>query len=153
MDKRFPNYCIETHNAEAHYWNQNLAEHRGGDLKAAVMKCLHLSNAPLRYWCYCAEFVCFARQHLAQSGIGWRTPHEMLFGETSDISVFRFTFWEPIWYYDRNLKFPDAKMLPGHFLGIAYHTGNDFCYYVIPSSEENKKHRVTILAWSVIRKH
>ena len=44
-------FCIATHTTEPHHPNQNIAEHRGGDLKTALLILFHHTpHAPLRYW-------------------------------------------------------------------------------------------------------
>jgi hypothetical protein len=52
-------------------------------------------------------------------------------GETPDISVFRFQFFEPIYYHNSNAQFPQPNMLLGHFLGIARTTGVSFTFVII----------------------
>jgi len=93
--------------------NQNLAECRGGSLKAALVHLLHLTGAPLTYWCFALEYVSFVQQHLARRSLDWRSPYERHWGDTPDISVFRFPFWSEVWYYSPSNQFPQSKMLPG----------------------------------------
>ena len=93
--------------------NQNLAERHGGSLKAALVHLLHLTGAPLTYWCFALEYVSFVRQHLARRSLDWRSPYERHWGDTPDISVFRFPFWSEVWYYSPSNQFPQSKMLPG----------------------------------------
>jgi len=117
--------------------NQNLAERRGGSLKAALVHLLHSTGAPLAYWCFALEYVSYVRQHLAKRSLGWRSPYERHWGDTPDISVFRFPFWSPIWYYSPSNQFPQSKMLPGRFIGIAQNVGDAFCYLVLTEPPDN----------------
>jgi hypothetical protein len=86
-------YMIDRHYTEPHHPNQDLAERRGGMLKAATTHLLLVTGAPLTYWCFALEFVAHARTMLARRSLGWRTPHEKMFHETPDISMFRFPFY------------------------------------------------------------
>ena len=55
---------------------------------------------------------------------------EKLHGKTPDISMFRFGFWAPVWYYKTTAKFPAPNFLPAQHLGIASEHGNYFTYKV-----------------------
>jgi hypothetical protein len=68
--------------------------------------------------------------------------------KTQDISVFCYFFYEPIYYMDPSIKFPQHNMLPGCFLGIAHTTGDSFTFIVV--QEDCLTGRV--LHRSVIRK-
>jgi hypothetical protein len=52
-------------------------------------------------------------------------------GDTPDISVFRFIFYEPIYYLEPNVQFPKPNMLPGRFMGIARTTGDTFTFLIL----------------------
>jgi hypothetical protein len=138
---------------EAHHPNQNLAERRGGALKAATVHLLKITGAPLPYWCFAIEYVCLLRSVLARRSLDWMTPHERHWGERPDISVFRFTFWEPIWYYAPRQSFPKPKMLKGRFLGVAPNVGDAFCFLVLTDPEgDGLSELPQVLARSVIRR-
>ena len=87
--------------------------------------------------------------HTASKRLQWRTHYEAHYGDTPDISVFRFEFWEPIFYHDPHAKFPQPNLLPGRFLGIARTTGDTFTFYVYT---QKPKGRNSVLARSVIRR-
>jgi hypothetical protein len=57
---------------------------------------------------------------------------EMINSETGDISIFRFAWFEPIWFYNPAVSFPKDKMQPGFFLDIAENTGDGFSYEILP---------------------
>ncbi|KAI2513041.1 hypothetical protein MHU86_1332 [Fragilaria crotonensis] len=136
---------------EAHHPNQNLAERRDGALKAATVHLLTITGAPLSYWCFAIEYVCLLRSVLARRSLDWMTPHERHWGERPDISVFRFSFWEPIWYYAPRQAFPKPKMLKGRFLGIAPNVGDAFCFLVLTDPESDGLTELPqVLARSVI---
>ena len=137
---------------EAHHPNQNHAKRRGGALKAAAtVHLLIITGCSLQYWCYAMEYVCLLRTVLARRSLNWSTPHEWHWDDRPDISVFRFTFWQSIWYYQPRQLFPKAKMLKGRFLGIAQNIGDTFCFLILTQPDELMDHP-QVLARSVIRK-
>ena len=147
-------YAIQQAFTEAHHPNENLAERRGGALKAATVHLMTRTKTPLEYWCFALEYVCLLRSVLARRSLEWISPHERFWGERPDISVFRFVFYQPIWYYDPRQSFPNPRMLPGRFLGIAQNVGDAFCFLVLtePSTTDIGDNRQrTVLARSVIR--
>ena len=135
---------------EPHHPNQNLAERRGGVLKHAVVFLLRVTNAPLDYWCYALEYIVEVRNFVARRSLDWRTPFERHFGETPDISKFRFPFWCPIWYYTPRESFPKMRMLKGRFIGFAKSQGDAFCYLIVTEPEDGSDPRH--LTRSVIRR-
>lgn len=95
----------------------------------------------------------YCRQFISRKGLGHRTPYEILFGETPDISVFKFPFYAKIWYYDLFQSFPLAKMRKGRFLGIVETCDDRFTYIILPvDDEESPPIRHTTLQRSCIQK-
>jgi len=126
-------YCIDSGTTEAYHQNGNPAERRGGDLKTAVLKVFHYTPwAPARYWCYLLEHLAFVRSFYAKQNLGWRTGRQVLRGETQDISVIRFSWFQPVFYYDPRKSFPNGKMCPGFFLGIEPSVGDSFSFIILP---------------------
>ena len=126
-------FCIETGFTVPHHQSSNLAENSGGNLKVAVRKLfLHTPHAPLEYWCYAVEFLNQVRRYLSKSKLDNRTPWEMVFGETPDLSVFRFQWFQPVWYFHKQAQFPTSVMQPGFFLNVAENTGDGFSYVILP---------------------
>ena len=154
--KRWVDYLksmpIRSEFTEAHHPNKNLAERRGGTLKAATVHLLTITGCPLSFWCFALEYVCLLRTVLARRSLNWITPHGAHWGDRPDISVFRFTFWEPIWYYNPRQSFPKPKMLKGRFLGIAQNVGDAFCFLILTQPEGDAAPAPQVLARSVIRR-
>jgi hypothetical protein len=44
--------------------------------------------------------------------------------------MFRFRFWEPVWYYELTAKYPAPNFLPRRFVGIAWDHGDAFTYEI-----------------------
>ena len=121
---------------EPHHPNQNLAERREDTLKSWVVHILTITKAPLDYWCFCLEYVAFIRTLIARRQLNWRTPHEKHFGETPDVSILRYTFWQPVWYLNPRSSFPRARMLRGRFLGFAPSVSDGFCYQILTELQD-----------------
>ena len=122
--------CIAQRTSEADYQNQNKVERTIQDVKRKTKMIIDRNDAPENFWCYAVAYAVELSNHTAAKRIGWKTPYEMHFGDTPDISVFRFTFWEPIYYHDPHARFPSPNLLPGRFLGIARTTGDTFTFYI-----------------------
>ena len=143
-------YMITTGNTVPHEQHQNYSEGEGGNFKFAVSKCLHLTpHAPKVYWCFCAGFLDKVRRQLSKVALDGRTPVENLQGNTNDISIFRFPWFSPVWYYDPTTSFPDDKMSPGFFLDLAENTGDGFSYVILPVKEV--KDIPTNRCWPIVR--
>jgi hypothetical protein len=152
MKKELRRFLIDHKFTEPHHPNENLSERRGGMLKHAVVNLLQVSDCPLIYWCYAVEFLALARQCTARRSLNWRTPHEKLFGDTPDISVFRFPFYCPVWFYTPQSSFPKQRMMPARFLGIAQNSGDAFTYIIVTTPSPDSKELPVVLTRSVIRR-
>ncbi len=110
--------------------NQNQAERKIKDVKNRVLLVLRHSKAPAVFWCYCLRWVVDCMNHSAVTSLDWRTPIEVLDGHKPDISVFRFAFFQPVWYYEPAARYPDPNFCPGRFVGIAWDHGDAFTYRI-----------------------
>lgn len=120
-------------------------------LKTHVTHLLTVTGAPVEYWCFALEYLAFVRSCTARHALQWKTPHELMFGDTPDISNIRYPFWSPVWYYTPHNKFPHPKMEPARFIGFAQDTSDNFCYKILtePTNGEDKPQ---VLTRSVIRR-
>ena len=59
--------------------------------------------------------------------------------------------WQPLWYYTPKRAFPQQRMLPGRFLGVATNQGDAFCYLVLTVPPDGTDERPQVLARSVVR--
>jgi len=141
--------CITQRTSETEQQNQNKVERTIQDIKRKTKLIIDMNDAPTKFWCYAVAYAVELSNHTAAKRIGWKTPYELHFGDTPDISVFRFTFWEPIYYHDPHARFPNPNLLPARFLGIARTTGDAFTFYIYTQKEQGRN---VVLARSVIRK-
>ena len=139
---------IDTTYSEPYSPWQNYSEHGIGDLGRMVSRCMAKFDAPLTRHHWCQQWCCDVRNHLASRKLNWRTPEEKVSGETPDISMFRFHFWQEVEYYNPKLKQPSNGWLPARFLGIAWDSGDSMTYYVEPT---HKKGRPSVLVRSNVR--
>lgn len=136
---------VDTSFTEPHSPWQNRAEHGIGDLGTMVKRCMNAFDAPLSRHDWCQRWCADVRNHLASRKLHWRTPTETLNGETPDISVFRFHFWQPIEYYEPS-KQPKDGWENGRFLGIARDSGDEMTYYIEP---EHSNGNITLVRSNV----
>ena len=142
-------YLIKNTYTEAYHPNQNPCECHSGVLKAATSHLLLVTGAPLDFWCYALEYVALLQSVIAHWNLNWEIPHTLHFGDTPDISIFRFVFWSPMWYYAPSNSFPHSKMLPGRFIGIACNVGDMFCFLIVIHDDDPDQRKV--IACSVVR--
>ena len=49
--------------------------------------------------------------------------------------MFRFTWFQPVWFYDPTLSFPSDRLILGYFLVLAENISDGFTYIVLPDKE------------------
>ena len=126
-------YCIETGLTIPHRQHQNNAEGTGGYFKLSVIKLFHNTpHAPLSYWCFAVKILDKIRRFLSKSSLNGRTGYQLIKGETRDISIFRFFWFESIWFYNPSSSLPRDKMEADYFLDIADNTGDGYLYEILP---------------------
>jgi len=63
-----------------------------------------------------------------------RTPHEVLTGNTPDISEYvEFSWYQPVWYYVPDV-FPQQNKFLARWIGVAHRIGQAMCYWLLPAS-------------------
>jgi hypothetical protein len=124
-------------NIAPHNQQQNQSECQIGHVKHRTMQALNYSGAPIEFWCYCMYFIVDCLNHTAKKSLDYRTAMEKMYGTTPDISMFRFKFWETVWYYEPTAKYPQPNFLPGRFVGIAWDHGDGFTYLIWTTPKNN----------------
>ena len=102
-------------NSEDYYPNQDPAERRIGDSKSIVVRIMRKSGAPLKYWCYCVEYMEKLFNVYARKKQKWSNTFTSQWGETKDISVFRFYFFQLVRYLDPSSPILGTKCSQGIF--------------------------------------
>jgi hypothetical protein len=119
-------FCIPQRSSEPYHQHQNKVKCHIQDI---ILMREHTAHE--KYWDFAAEYAVELINHTAARQLHWRTPYEDLHGETPDMSVFRFSFFEPIYYLDPHTSYPQPNMLPSRFLGIARTTEDSFTFIII----------------------
>ena len=98
---------------------------------------------------WCALYMSQVNNYTSRESLSWQTPMEVSSGHTPDISMFRFHFYEPIWYFVPKIKSPKNNLLKARFLALAESAGDAMTYYIL--TEPNPPERRKVLMRSVIR--
>ena len=135
-------YNIKDMQCEPHHPNQNPAEQRIGVIKRTTNHVMSRTNCPSNLWFNCVRYVTMVLNHVAIKRLEWKTPVEVAFGVTPDISaLLQFRWYEPVRYLAMsNNKWVEEK---GRFVGVATNIGDALTYYVLTSNNQ-------ILARSVV---
>ena len=125
--------CIDDWHSEKDQQRQNISERGIGGTMQWAKVLYNLSNAPPECWLMLLVYVCFIQNHLAYKSLGWRTPHEWIYGNTPDISVaLQFRYYQPVYYARRDASFPsDPTERIGRFVGIAECVGHGMTYWIL----------------------
>jgi hypothetical protein len=112
---------------------ENPVERWIGFIKRSVFKILHHSKAPPDEWLECANYVIACHNKTARKSLHWRTPWEMVCGDTPDVSeLIDYSFYQPIYYVaDPDAKtFPEPDLHEAYYLGPSYHHGGTLCHWI-----------------------
>ena len=85
----------------------------------------------LAYHWEAMEYLCSLNDYVARASIGNRFPYEAFWGETPDISMIHFKFWEPVYYRNWNKTASKVLMHPGRFMGFAWDVGDPMTFKVL----------------------
>ena len=129
--------CIDDWQSEPHNQHQNFAERRYREVKHKTNRVLNMTGAPDNTWLLVMEYVCFILNRMALRSKNWKTPLELLKGQTPDISmIYRHCFWDKVYFVNqdsRNHKyFPSAlDERAGGFIGFAESVGHPMTYKIL----------------------
>lgn len=89
--------CIEDLQSEPGYQHQNNAEQQWGVIKDQVILVLKRTGSPATTCFLAFLYVCYILNRTATLSLNWRTPLEVFYGETPDISpIMQYQFWEAV---------------------------------------------------------
>jgi len=80
---------------------------------------------------YCYNHMVYCHNHLSFESLRSNTPYSVMYGETSDLSSFRFHFCEPVWAYDNMESNGHWRWKKGYFMGVGYNTGAGIAHKVL----------------------
>ena len=115
----------------------NRAELYVGMVKRAIKKDLRESDAPMRFWDYCAQRIEKVNNATAKNvfQLEGQTPEYHITGQLADISnISQFAWFE--WVYGRDVlkRFPDQSLVLGRALGPAVNVGSEMTQWVVVRS-------------------
>ena len=111
---------------------QNRAENMIREVRKDWRRARIKRNVPRGLWDYGMSHSCKLRQ-LTAYGPEWRTPYEVITGDTPDISEWvDFEFYNWVWYWDRPGNEDNPKI--GRWLGVSHRIGASMCYWILASN-------------------
>ena len=131
-------YCIKDMQSEPKHQHQNYAERRIQEVKSTANIIMDRVGAPNHTWFLCLKYVVALLNHLASSSLNNKTPIEVAFGVTPDISnLLQFYFYQPVFFLDTNKpSFPASKELFGHWVGLADNVGDALTYLILTPNNQ-----------------
>ena len=125
---------IPQRTTEPHSGWQNKAEAEIRELKKQLRRVMHKYRTPEPFWCFALTYVCKIRQVTSRPVLQYRTPVEILTGDTPDVSEYiHFDFYSWVKYRDPVMS-PEEPLQLGKWLGVAQNVGQAMCYYVLKST-------------------
>ena len=68
------------------------------------------TGTPDKLWFLCLEYLIELHDHWAAESLTWKSPIEIAFGETPDISsLIQFKWFDYLYYYEPTAEYPDSK--------------------------------------------
>lgn len=130
-------YNVKQTTTEPHHPQQNPAERQIQEVKKRTNMIMDRTGCPEEVWYLVVQYVVYLLNRTATEALKWKTPWEVAFGETPDISnLIQFEFWELVYYHNPAESFPDSKERLGRFVGIAENIGDFMTYYVLIENGE-----------------
>jgi hypothetical protein len=117
--------------SEPHHHESNYVERSWQTVKQTAFNVTPEAVVPVTHTFAILAHICDFFNHLAIA-INGRTPLEILTGDTQDISVFHFKPYEPAWFLNTKATLQHCEWVKGRFLGIAWSTGDQMFYRVVP---------------------
>ena len=131
--------CIDDWQSEAHYQHQNFAEHRWRHLKGNHQWWMNHRNVAPNAWLLCLQWCADVMNHISEKSLGWRTPLQVLTGQTTDISILLvFLFWDVVYVprykdkdYSGNLGTDKSSEIRGRFVGFSWDVGHALTFKIL----------------------
>ena len=137
---------IKDWQSEPYHQHQNFSERRYATIKSRTNIILNRTGAPPSTWLLCMQYICTLLNHLATKSLDWRTPMQVLTGETSDISIFLlFHFWEEVYYTNVKSNFPSTSTEEkGNFVGFADTVGDAMTFKILSQATQKIIYRSNV---------
>ena len=120
--------------------NQNFVNRAIQNLKAGLSNIRNACGVEvLAYHWEEMEYLCRLNNYVARASLGNRLLYESFWGETPDISMIQFKFWEPVYYRNWTETASKVLMHTGRFMGFAWDVGNLMTLKVLQCHSDPKK--------------
>ena len=121
---------IKAWQSEPYFQWQDFAERGWRDIKRISNWVLQVTGSEPNLWLLCCKYVAFVMNRLARKKLGWRTPEELVTGQTPDIHVIKqFVFNEPVYIPKHTGSFPSGDTeIAARFVGFAENVGHAYTY-------------------------
>ena len=124
-------FLLTQRGTEPHSPWQNKAEIEIGGTKNHYRRLMDRKKVPEELWDFGMEYTADLRCFIARPELNYRTPYEVLTGDTPDISEYlNFEFYQWVKVYDP-ASFPTNREYLGRWLGPAHNIGQALCYYIL----------------------
>ena len=125
---------IKERQSEPKYQHQNPCERRWQNIKHNTTHMMNRFFVPAFCWLLALNYVVYVMNHTAVESLQWRTPIEVLTGQTPDISpILQYRFFEDVYY--RNYYAPNTvggdNERAAWFVGFAENVGHSMTYRVL----------------------
>ena len=138
-------YAIADMQSEPYQQNQNPAERRIQDVKSMTNSILDHSGAPAFLWLKCMIYCCLIFNVMAHQTLNWRTPTEVAFGVTPDVSqVLTAYFYMPVFFYEKDAPYPDSRERSGRIVGFSENVGDALTFEILTDDTQEFIYRSVI---------
>ena len=127
-------YYIKDWQSEPHFQHQNFAERGYRDIKANVVVIMNATGANADEWLLVLKYVIFIHNRMAVKSLNWKTPLEVLTGQTPDISIiYQMAYRTPVYFlrYEGNYPHEVSSEVFGFFVGFAENVGHSNTFLVL----------------------
>ena len=114
-------YFIKDWQSEPNFQHQNFVERGYRDIKANVIVVMNATGANANEWLLVLKYVIFIHNHMAVKSLEWKTPLEVLTGQTPYISIiYQMPYRTPIYFlrYEGNYPHAVSSEVFGYFVWI-----------------------------------
>ena len=124
---------------EPNYQHQNFAEHRYRHIKRHHKFIMNYRDVDPCAWLLCLKWITDVMNMTAEESLHWRTPLEVLTGQTTDISIaLLFMFWDVVYvsrykdkHYSGGIGTKKSDEIRGRFVGFSWNVGHALTFLIL----------------------
>ena len=131
--------CINDWQSKPHFQHQNFAEQRWQHLKHNMNWYMNWRNVDPNCWLLCMKCVADIMNMTAKKSLGWRTPLQVLTGQTNDISIaLCFLFWDVVYvkrcknqHYSGQVGSTSSSEIRRRMVGFSWDCGHHLTFLIL----------------------